>query len=85
MFRNQAEPRGDFDYKHAGVGHYEYDHAKGRHVLVNGSNPDVPKYSWRCICCNLIDVLIFAGCIAFLYFAVRFALYCLENSGDSNN
>mmetsp|Transcript_40201 Transcript_40201/g.84173 ORF Transcript_40201/g.84173 Transcript_40201/m.84173 type:complete len:105 (+) Transcript_40201:37-351(+) len=83
--------------------YYYYDHGTGRHILENstrGSQPEggrngasrrrqrqPPKYSFMCICCNLVDWLIFAGCIAFLYFAVRFAFYLLENygAGDGGN
>jgi len=62
--------------------YYEYDHASGRHTLQHSKMNDQnkPKYSWKCILCNMVDVLIFAGCIAFLFFAIRYALYCLENS-----
>ena len=54
--------------------YYYYDHATGRHIIANrrpghfGARQP-PKYSMKCICCNLVDLLIFAGCIAFLYFA----------------
>lgn len=65
--------------------YYEYHHGSGRHILVrNNANGmedlNRPKYSSHCICCNCVDFLIFAGCIAFLFFAIRYALYCLENA-----
>eukprot|EP00579_Thalassiosira_antarctica_P022678 CAMPEP_0201988474 /NCGR_PEP_ID=MMETSP0904-20121228/92348_1 /ASSEMBLY_ACC=CAM_ASM_000553 /TAXON_ID=420261 /ORGANISM="Thalassiosira antarctica, Strain CCMP982" /LENGTH=94 /DNA_ID=CAMNT_0048542647 /DNA_START=13 /DNA_END=297 /DNA_ORIENTATION=- len=69
--------------------YYHYNHGTGRHVLNRrpGHLSDAkqpPKYSLKCICCNLVDWLIFAGCIAFLYFAVRFAFYLLNNYGDGD-
>ena len=62
--------------------HYEYHHGSGKHILVR-DDPDInrPKYSFQCFLCNLVDCLIFTGCIAFLFFAVRYALYCLNESG----
>jgi hypothetical protein len=65
--------------------YYAYHHGTGRHTLTR-LDPDVnrPKYSMKCICCQCLDVLIFAGCIAFLFFAIRFAFYCLENYGDGD-
>jgi len=67
--------------------YYEYNHATGRHLLTRGGSSGAihngpPKYSWTCCLCNTIDVLIFCGCIAFLYFSIRFAFYCLENYGS---
>lgn len=63
--------------------YYEYHHGTGQHILTR-SDPDVnrPKYSWKCIACQCCDVLIFVACIAFLFFAIRYAFYCLENGGD---
>ena len=60
---------------------YEYHHGSGKHVLVR-ADPDInrPIYSFHCFLCNCIDVLIFVGCIALLFFAIRYALYQLENS-----
>ena len=62
--------------------YYDYDHATGRHILKNGDALNQPKrkYSWKCCFCNLVDLLMFCGYIAFLFFAIRYALYCLENS-----
>ena len=66
--------------------YYEYNHATGKHILKNGKDSNEalppPSYSWNCICCNLVDLLMFVGYIAFLYFAIRYALYCLENYGN---
>ena len=65
--------------------HYEYDHATGRHyVRKDDPDPNRPKYSWKCCLCQTVDVLIFVGCIAFLFFAIRYALYCLNNSDGGN-
>ena len=63
--------------------YYEYNHGTGRHILVR-PDPDVhrPKYSLHCILCNLIDVLVFVGCLAFLFFSVRYALSLLDDNGD---
>mmetsp|Transcript_10168 Transcript_10168/g.22606 ORF Transcript_10168/g.22606 Transcript_10168/m.22606 type:complete len:87 (-) Transcript_10168:1141-1401(-) len=71
--------------------YYHYDHASGRHVLNKRQDhqsrraKQPPKYTLKCICCNLIDVLIFVGCIAFLFFAVRYAFYLLDNYGDGGD
>jgi hypothetical protein len=61
--------------------YYEYHHGSGTHILRK-PDPDVnrTKYSVSCICQNFCDILIFVGCIAFLFFAIRYAFYCLENS-----
>lgn len=64
--------------------YYEYHHGTGKHILKRSDKNPSPKYSWKCICCHFIDVLIFVGCIAFLYFAIRYAFYCLENYGDGD-
>lgn len=66
--------------------HYEYHHGTGQHILVRDENvEDInrPKYSWHCFFCNCIDVSIFVGCIAFLFFAIRYALYLLNEGGDN--
>lgn len=69
--------------------YYEYNHATGRHVLVPGNSnktdPNRPNYSLKCCLCNCIDALIFLGCIAFLFFAIRFAFYCLENADNGGD
>ena len=64
---------------------YYYDHARGRHVLMrkrDSSARQPPTYSFKCVLLNLVDVIIFAGCIAFLYFSIRYAFYLLDNYGD---
>jgi len=63
--------------------YYEYHHGTGRHVLTR-PDPDVnrPKWSWTCVACNCCDLLIFLGCVAFLFFSIRYAFYLLENGGD---
>jgi hypothetical protein len=65
--------------------YYEYHHGRGAHVLVK-PDPDVnrPKYSTSCVCQNCCDFLIFVGCIAFLYFAITFALSLLEDNDGGN-
>ena len=71
--------------------YYSYDHASVRHVLMkqkHGAAASVkapPKYSLRCICCNLVDIVIFAGCIAFLYFAITYAFSLLDDYGDGGD
>lgn len=61
--------------------YYEYHHGTGQHVLVRGDrDTNRPRYSWRCVLCNLVDLLILVGCIAFLYFAIKYALSLLEDS-----
>ena len=64
---------------------YYYDHARGRHVLMrkrDGSARQPPTYSFKCILFNLFDCILFAGCVAFLYFSIRYAFYLLNNNGD---
>mmetsp|Transcript_29659 Transcript_29659/g.70485 ORF Transcript_29659/g.70485 Transcript_29659/m.70485 type:complete len:97 (+) Transcript_29659:126-416(+) len=64
---------------------YYYDHARGRHVLMrkrDHSARQSPTYSFKCFLCNLVDVILFAGCVAFLYFSIRYAFYLLNNYGD---
>ena len=62
---------------------YEYHHGTGKHVLIKpDEDPNRPRYSAKCILCSLIDVLIFVGCIVFLYFAITYALSCLEDSDN---
>ena len=77
-YQRQEDPLKDLEDPNAT---YIYHHGTGKHILVK-SDPDInrPKYSWSCFCCNLLDFLIFAGCIAFLFFSIRYALYLLNNS-----
>ena len=60
---------------------FYYDHASGRHILYRDQSPRPPRYSFKCIICNLVDVIIVIGCIAFLYFAVTYAFDLLEDGG----
>ena len=61
---------------------FYYDHASGRHILHRpDQRPRPPRYSFKCILCNLIDVMIVIGCIAFLYFAITYALDLLDEEG----
>lgn len=61
---------------------FYYDHASGRHILHRADqSPRPPRYSLKCILCNLIDVIIVIGCIAFLYFALTYAFDLLEDEG----
>ena len=63
---------------------FYYDHASGNHILhLRGQRPRPPRFSFKCIFCNLIDVMIVIGCIAFLYFAITYAFYLLDENGDS--
>ena len=63
--------------------YYTYDHATGRHVLTQRSGArQPPRYSLKCICCNLCDFLILIGCLALLYFAITYAFSLLEDYGD---
>ena len=61
--------------------YYEYHHGRGEHVLVR-ADPDVnrPRFSVKCIACQCLDCLILTGCILFLYFSIRYALYLLDNA-----
>jgi hypothetical protein len=62
---------------------FYYDHASGRHILHRPEQrPRPPRYSLKCIFCNIIDVMIVIGCIAFLYFAISYAFYLLDENGD---
>jgi hypothetical protein len=62
---------------------YEYHHGTGRHILMKpDDDPNRPKYSLKCCLCKTLDLAIFIGCIVFLYFAITYALSCLENSDN---
>ena len=76
-----ADDKKTFETKEEVPVRYEYRHGAGTHVLVRG-DPDInrPRYSFHCFLCNCIDALIVVGCIAFLFFAIRYAFYQLENS-----
>ncbi len=61
---------------------FYYDHASGRHILYRADQSRrPPRCSFKCIVCNLVDVMIVIGCIAFLYFAVKYSFDLLEDGG----